>query len=128
MKMCHINRVNQAKKELITLYKRSVRDQNLTQKQVQDGMEKILDRLRSIKTMPQYAIQGAGQYANALFELMNDHLVFLYTVEGKLYRTHLTKTGMAGELPCWDTLPRDIYCNLQDKGHLHWENTLNIYF
>ena len=55
----------------------------------------------------------------------DDKTIFLYNVEGQFYTVSHDK--LEG-LPSWDTLPREQWDKLGDKGGIYWKSTFAPFF
>ena len=84
----------------------------------------IFDQIKE-KKVPQTIITFLNGYDNALYDLfMQQRVVFLYEVDGKLYKT---QNSVPVDLPCFDVLPREEWNKLSDCGGFYYRDTLKKY-
>ena len=91
---------------------------------------KIIERrnqiIASLPEFPRYIRSGIAQYFDGMYEAyQRQHTVFLYLVDGKFYKTNHYKEE---DLPSWDTLHREEWGNLSDKGGLFYKFTHEVFF
>lgn len=80
--------------------------------------ERIIDSLPEFpRTIRQWVREHGDGYMRALRE---HYVVFLYCVDGKLYRLTNEHRSELAHLPAWDSLPREGCTGMQ--GTLYWIN------
>jgi hypothetical protein len=75
---------------------------------------------KDLSKCPRWAQAQFHGYNRALWDQLTAELVFLYNVDGQLYKT-LDKVT---DLPRWDTLPESLWPTLSDKGGFYYPHSL----